>query len=103
MELQVPGTVYGADGTQPGSEPRLLPFSLPLCQAVVTNSDVFIKWVSTAAAATSVGLPLLKRFCFWPVARLLDPPSLWCREGRNDAADAKKNVCSYIKEGKQLL
>lgn len=73
MELQVPGTVYGADGTQPGSEPRLLPFPLPLCQALVTNSDVFIKWVSTAAAATSAELPLLSAPGLLP-----DPPSPWC-------------------------
>ena len=60
-----------------GQPPASLPFSLPLCRAVVTDSDVFIQRIcaaaAAAAAATSGELSLVERFCSWPVARLLDP------------------------------
>lgn len=79
-----------------------LPFSLPLCHAVVANSDVFIKWICTAAAA-SVELSSVKRFRFGPVARL---PESWasprCAEGKNDAAEAATEAKRKKKKKKQF-
>lgn len=74
--LQLPGTVYGADGWRPGSAARLPALSSALVSCSCHNADVFIKWIC-AAAATPVDLSLVQGFCFLPVARLLDPRRLF--------------------------